>query len=181
YTISGNYIDTILNVSGCGSIITLILTIDQTPNSSATADATNVLTAIGGSTFQWINCTTNQPINGASSATFTPTVNGTYAAIVGNGNTCDDTSNCITISTIGLSEISNISIELHPNPTNDFVRISFDSNEAQVHIYDTQGKLIQTKSIHSGEQISLKEVETGVYFFEVTTEKGRAVKRVVKD
>ncbi|MCC6702578.1 MAG: T9SS type A sorting domain-containing protein [Fluviicola sp.] len=181
YTISGNYIDTILNVSGCDSIITLILTINQTPNSSATADATNVLTATGGSTFQWINCTTNQPINGASSATFTPTVNGTYAAIVGNGNACDDTTNCITISTIGLSEISNISIELHPNPTNDLVRITFESNEARVVIYDTQGKLIQTKSIHSGEQVSLKEVETGVYFFEVTTEKGSAVKRVVKD
>lgn len=47
-------------------------------------------------------------------------------------------------------------------------------------IYDTQGKLIQSKTIDSGEQISLKEVETGVYFFEVITEKGTAVKRVVK-
>jgi 23S rRNA U2552 (ribose-2'-O)-methylase RlmE/FtsJ len=71
--------------------------------------------------------------------------------------------------------------DLYPNPTNNEVTLTFDSNEAQVVIYDTQGKHIQTKSIHSGEQVSLKEVETGVYFFEVITEKGSAVKRVVKN
>jgi hypothetical protein len=181
YTSSGNYNDTIPNASGCDSIITLSLTIEQTPTTSATADASNVLTATGGTTFQWINCTNNQAINGANSATFTPTVNGTYAAIVGNGTSCDDTTNCVTISTIGMNEISTISIKSYPNPTNNEVTLTFDSNEAQVIVYNTQGKLIQTKTIHSGEQVSLKEVETGVYFFEVTTEKGRAVKRVVKE
>ena len=77
-------------------------------------------------------------------------------------------------------ELEQILVEVYPNPTNNEVTIAFESNEAQVIIYDTQGKLIQSKTIHSGEQISLKEVETGVYFFEVTTEKGRVVKRVVK-
>jgi uncharacterized delta-60 repeat protein len=84
-----------------------------------------------------------------------------------------------TISMADLAE-KTFQFELYPNPTNNEVTLIFDSNEAQVVIYDTQGKLIQTKTIHSGEQVSLKEVETGVYFFEVNTEKGRAVKRVVK-
>jgi hypothetical protein len=84
-----------------------------------------------------------------------------------------------SVSTADLAE-NTFQFDLYPNPTNNNVTLTFDSNEAQVHIYDTQGKLIQTKSIHSGEQVSLKEVETGVYFFEVITEKGSAVKRVVK-
>lgn len=84
-----------------------------------------------------------------------------------------------TISMADLAE-NTFQFDLYPNPTNNEVTLTFDSNEAQVVIYDTQGKLIQTKTIHSGEQVSLKEVETGVYFFEVTTEKGSAVKRVVK-
>ena len=85
-----------------------------------------------------------------------------------------------TISMADLAE-NTFQFDLFPNPTNNEVTLTFDSNEAQVTIYDTQGKLIQTKSIHSGEQVSLKEVETGVYFFEVITEKGSAVKRVVKN
>jgi hypothetical protein len=85
-----------------------------------------------------------------------------------------------TISMADLAE-NTFQFDLYPNPTNNEVTLTFDSNEAQVVIYDTQGKHIQTKSIHSGEQVSLKEVETGVYFFEVITEKGSAVKRVVKN
>jgi len=77
-------------------------------------------------------------------------------------------------------ELEQLLVEVYPNPTNNEVTIAFESNEAQVIIYDSQGKLIQIKTIHSGEQLSLKEVETGVYFFEVITEKGTAVKRVVK-
>ncbi len=77
-------------------------------------------------------------------------------------------------------ELEQLLVEVYPNPTNNEVTIAFESNEAQVIIYDTQGKLIQSKTIHSGEQLSLKEVETGVYLFEVITEKGTAVKRVVK-
>jgi uncharacterized delta-60 repeat protein len=84
------------------------------------------------------------------------------------------------IQILSINESTSDLFETYPNPTNNEVTLTFDSNEAQVFIYDTQGKLIQTKSIHSGEQVSLKEVETGVYFFEVITEKGSAVKRVVK-
>jgi hypothetical protein len=85
-----------------------------------------------------------------------------------------------TISMADLAE-NTFQFALYPNPTNNEVTLTFDSKEAQVIIYDTQGKLIQTKIIHSGEQVSLKEVETGVYFFEVVTEKGTAVKRLVKN
>ena len=68
------------------------------------------------------------------------------------------------ISTAGMSENYIDNFVLYPNPTNDLVTISFDGNEAEFVIYDTQGKLIQQSSIHSGEQVSLKDVQTGVYF-----------------
>ncbi len=82
---------------------------------------------------------------------------------------------------VGLTNEVETFFQLYPNPTNDLVTITFDGNEAELFVYDTQGKLIQTSTITSGAQVSLKDVETGVYFFELSTESGRVVKRVVKN
>jgi hypothetical protein len=86
-----------------------------------------------------------------------------------------------TVSSAGIEELNEWNVQLYPNPTNDLVTISFDGNSAELTVYDAQGKLIRTSNIHSGEQVSLREVETGVYFFQLTTEKGSVVKRVVKN
>jgi Secretion system C-terminal sorting domain/FG-GAP-like repeat len=70
--------------------------------------------------------------------------------------------------------------ELFPNPTNDVVTLRFEAPSADLVVFDAQGKRIQTHKIISGDSISLSHLETGVYFFELTTEKGKTVKRVVK-
>ncbi len=181
YTTSDIYTQNLTNSVGCDSILTLNLTIHQTLSASATGAADNSITATGGTSFQWIDCSTNQEINGATSATFSPLVNGSYAAIVSNGNSCDDTTNCVEINTIGIKEMTNIYFELYPNPTMDIVHLLFEDSSGQLIIRDAQGKLLQSKEILSGEQVSLKSFETGVYFFELTTWKGTVIKKVVKD
>jgi len=86
------------------------------------------------------------------------------------------------LSEAGVSTFSHKLVSIYPNPTNNLVSISFDGNQAEVIIYDAQGKLIQGRSsVQSGEQISLSNVQTGVYFFEIITNEGKAVKRVVKN
>jgi len=84
------------------------------------------------------------------------------------------------ISTAGLTVLDDDLFELFPNPTNDVVTIRFEASDADLVVYDAQGKRIQTHKIVSGESISLVNVETGVYFFELTTEQGKTVKWVVK-
>ncbi len=86
-----------------------------------------------------------------------------------------------TVSSAGINDLEETSAWLFPNPTNDLVTITFDGNEAELVVYGTQGKLIQTSTITSGEQVSLNDVETGIYFFEITTEKGRITQRIVKN
>jgi hypothetical protein len=86
------------------------------------------------------------------------------------------------ISTAGIGDWEESDIVVYPNPTSALVTISFEGNEAELTIYDAQGKLIQNRSsIHSGEQVSLANVQTGVYFFELSTSEGKTVKRVVKN
>lgn len=55
-------------------------------------------------TYQWINCSDSQPIIGANEQTFTPTMNGSYAVILGSG-TCAETTECITIGSLELTHL----------------------------------------------------------------------------
>jgi len=182
YQFSGSYPLTIQSSTGCDSTVTLSLLIHSVPTGQITDNGDGTLTATGGDNVRWINCTTGQPISGANSSTFTPVVNGSYAAIVDIDMSCEDTTDCVTINNVGISESLITSLEIYPNPTNNLVTISFEGNEAELIIYDAHGKLIQNpSSIHSGEQVSLKDVETGVYFFEIMTAEGKTVKRVVKN
>lgn len=179
YTASGAYNDTITNGAGCDSVVTLNLTIaplvaTATDNGNATA------TASTGTTYQWINCTTNSPIAGATAQTFVATANGTYAAIVSNG-TCSDTTNCVTIANVGIKESMISTISVHPNPTHDVVIVTMDAASATVEVMDVQGKLIQTAQIKSGDQIDLSTYERGVYTLRIKTDLGSSIERIVKN
>ncbi len=179
YTTSGQHSQTLMSAAGCDSTVTLNLTIIQTPTANVTDDSLGTLTGSGGTPVQWINCATNTAIAGATAATFTPTVNGTYAIVVSNGN-CNDTSNCVVVSYIGLNENQTIDADIYPNPTTNEVNITFESSSALMIIRDAHGKMIQMQTIQSGESISLENIQNGIYFFELTTEQGKTVKRVVK-
>lgn len=181
YTTSGMYMDTIPNTAGCDSIITLDLTINTNPMANVIDLGNGTLQEQSGMTMGWVDCSTNMLILGAIGSTYTPTANGTYAAIAYNTTTgCSDTSDCVTIDNVGTSEILAIGLEVFPNPTNNSVTITFDGQDAELAIYNTQGQLIRTSVVHSGEQISLKAMETGVYFFGLKTAAGNVMKRVVK-
>ncbi|MNU79372.1 hypothetical protein D3C71_689860 [compost metagenome] len=183
YAATGAYTHIVPNAAGCDSVITLNLTINPKPvvtvanngNGSFTASST-----VSG-TFAWLNCTTNTLVSGATSATYTPAANGSYAAIVTTVNGCSDTSACVTINNVGIKENSVSNISVHPNPTHDFVVVTMDAGTATVDVFDAQGKLVQTSQIKSGDQIDLGAYERGVYTLKIKTEVGTSVERIVKN
>jgi hypothetical protein len=179
YNTSGMYNDTILNAAGCDSVVTLNLTITNFV-ATATDNGDATITASAGTTYQWINCTTNTPIAGATAQTFAATANGTYAVIVSNG-TCSDTSNCVNITNVGIKENTISTISVHPNPTHDVVIVTMDASSAIVEVMDVQGKLVQTTQIKSGDQIDLGTYERGVYTLRIKTESGTSIERIVKN
>ena len=84
-----------------------------------------------------------------------------------------------TVSTAGLSEEENL-FKLYPNPTNDQVHISFSGPEAELTVYDVQGKMVLKDHIQNHETISLQNFERGTYLFDFKNSTGHSVQRVVK-
>lgn len=178
YTTTGMYTATLVNAAGCDSIVTLNLTVVN-PNIGVSVSGATITATQGSAIYQWINCVGNTPIAGATSQSYTPTVNGSYAVII-TIDGCTDTTACTTISNIGLGENELSNVMIAPNPTQNVVTITFEVPSAQLAIMDMNGKMLMSKGIVSGDQIDLSNFDYGVYFFTLQTGELTTVKRVVK-
>jgi len=122
--------------------------------------------------YQWMDCSTNSPIAGATNQSYTPTSNGSYAVTITTA-ACSDTSACIAVATLGLIEpASQSNISIAPNPASDFITIS-QNNPAitEIEIYNVLGKLIYKTNIHQRQTIvDLSSEAKGFYFIKATEE-----------
>lgn len=175
---------TLNNSSVCDSVVTLDLTINTVDLTTSLTGTTATANAIG-ATYQWLDCNNNYSIiGGSNNQSFSPTQNGDYAVMV-TENGCVDTSSCITIIVVGINALTtNDNINIYPNPTSENIHIDFGTMEkdASIKIYNTSGKLIQyqTQIQSSLYQLELPEI-AGVYFLEISTQKGFSYYKVIKE
>ena len=67
-------------------------------------------------------------------------------------------------------------VGLYPNPANDMVRIE-GITASEVQVYNAFGRMVKT--VQNSNEISVKELERGVYFVTIITGDGRRVVRKV--
>jgi surface protein len=162
-TSSGIYYDTLMNVNGCDSLITLYLTINNVNTSVAQAGA-NLTSNATGATYQWLSCPSYSPILGETNQSFTATANGDFAVVV-NENGCTDTSTCFTVAAIGIQEINKFtSFSVYPNPVSNklYIQSSTVFADKKKEFYNTFGQLIlTTNSI----EIDVSSYSKGIYYF----------------
>ncbi len=176
---AGIYSDTLLNASmyGCDSISTLNFGINPMPDSTTTLTGTTITSnqVSTPSTYQWIDCINNQPINSATANSFTAITNGSYAVVVSNGF-CTDTSACVSVTTVGVDNLKSISnIHVFPNPTSSILYIDVNSATSQnikLKLLDMSGRIANQKTVkvNSGLQhlnMNMAELPKGIYTLEV--------------
>jgi len=141
------------------------------PSATITVSGLTITATTSGATYQWINCGTgNSPIAGATSQAFTATANGTYAVtVIQNG--CSETSDCVTISIVGMNEHMLSGIILFPNPTAGIVTLEVENEltDATIRLISMTGQLIGEWNDVNGKSFSidLSQHMTGMYFIEV--------------
>lgn len=144
----------------------------QHENTLSVQENTIVSNIIEHATYQWLDCDNNfAAIPGATNATFSPINNGSYALEV-NFNGCTDTSDCISVSTIGLGEINETyGIHCYPNPTKDHLTISRSGDETMnISLLDMNGKYLQGWEKQSEEfTLNLSHLSSGIYTLQLQT------------
>lgn len=170
YTISGTYIQTLTNTVGCDSIITLNLTVTAIDN-TVTQNGLTLTANEPGASYQWLDCdNANQPINGATSQSFTATANGNYAVSI-TKNSCTKVSACTNISTVDMPERqAMVSFQAYPNPSTGIVIINLPlaSNGGSLKVYDIAGQLVLSSELkEKSNQVDLSDYSNGIYLLEL--------------
>jgi hypothetical protein len=167
---------TLTNAAGCDSVVTLDLTIENVSNLTVNQNDNILAADLSGASYQWIDCGNNdQLITGANSQIYTAPQNGDYAVIITEGN-CTDTSDCLTVSTMGLATnkwINNVVI--YPNPTTGTVHLKIGKPESlsTVIVRNIYGQNTPFQIEHFNEEITIRiEGDVGIYFIELMSESG---------
>ncbi|MFT6923491.1 MAG: hypothetical protein ACJA1C_002506 [Crocinitomicaceae bacterium] len=172
YTSNNNVAtQTFTNAAGCDSIVTLDLTIN-TVNVSTTTTGVTITSDAASAAYQWIDCSDNSEMIGETGQSFTATSNGDYAVIV-TENGCSDTSTCVVIDNVGLTENDLFkSVLVYPNPIKDNIHLNLgDLKEVQVSIFTIRGRqvLAPEKIKTSTHQINFNE-PAGIYYLRLESE-----------
>jgi len=173
YVASGTYSQILLTDNGCDSIITLQLTVGQSINATTNPINETTLTAISAAVqtnYNWLDCENNFLPLGITNQEYTASQNGSYAVDIST-NGCHDTSSCVSISTIGLSEHENQSIILYPNPSSSgiiFIQSNSTLASNKYEVLTTMGKLVTTGTLNSNNTtINLPLLLPGIYIFQI--------------
>ncbi|NDD50766.1 MAG: T9SS C-terminal target domain-containing protein, partial [Flavobacteriia bacterium] len=171
YTASGVYADTSASTSGCLEVHTLYLTI-LAADTSVTRDGNDFLANDSSATsYTWIDCSTGTSVG--TSQLFSATANGSYACVVAGANGCTDTSDCFTVSGIGLTESGGQEWTIYPNPgVNHSLQLHGPVRSGlSVTLYNVLGMPLQR---WENEAVLVEGLAPGVYIF-VLEEAGQHV------
>ncbi|WMI68566.1 M28 family peptidase [Mangrovimonas sp. YM274] len=134
-----------------------------------------------GVTYQWYDCDTDMPIDGAVFQSFMPSEDGNYSVEVTNGD-CVEFSECISFNTLGMDAFLESEVKVHPNPVLDFVNVEVVGEGAtELNLYDISGKLVLNSQMKTNQsQISLKHLSKGIYLLEIHSGKKSGMYKIVK-
>lgn len=135
----------------------------------------------GASSYQWIDCATDEEIDGATDQSFTVTENGEYAVIITEGE-CTDTSDCVNITAVGLQSWDKENIAIYPNPAHGQFIVEFGSNGAEeLRIFSATGKLVFAKrNLNDNlETINIEGFATGIYQVQILTQSSIYTKQLI--
>ncbi|MBX2980355.1 MAG: hypothetical protein KF905_13750 [Flavobacteriales bacterium] len=165
------------SISHAGSADFYLLRLDQCPQDMAFG---TLYTSLDGATlfvddladaYQWIDCTDNSPIAGATGPSYTATANGSYAVALTAGP-CVFTTICQAVTTVGIAEGSQgHGLLLFPNPTSDQVSLhaGVALRRAHLTVFDPTGRVLRSMGPVQGErvQVDLSGLAAGALWVEV--------------
>ncbi len=132
---------------------------------------------------QWLDCNNNYAIiPNAVFQSFTPTVKGSYAVKVTQGN-CTDTSGCHTINTVGISDMLYTDMVIYPNPMrNELVMKNIGSNkEMNYEISNLVGQILEVGNFNEKVILPTSHLISGLYVIKISTGNASVFYKITKE
>ena len=181
----GTYTAQLQTAAGCDSTVVLTLLVN-TVTFAIILDNFSITVVANNATFQWIDCATNLPIQGATGSTFIPAVTGNYAVIV-TQNGCKATSLCFFVMVVSTNEpLAEQAWNLQPNPASSQTQLVFVDESAEdlwLEIHDLAGRLLYSQNVATGTRsidLNLSDMPSGILVVRLASEKGVSAKRLMK-
>ena len=158
------------------------MTIDLV-NNTVTQDGFLLTAEASGYEYQWIDCSSLLPIDGATGQSFEPAIDGEYAVVIST-DVCSTNSDCFVLNPVGTSELQVLSdLSVYPNPGNGAVMIDMGLSfeEIKIAVLNLDGKQIQSQIYRDTQyaELSLNGPQ-GVYILSVETKEAKRLLRVIK-
>ena len=175
------YTDLVSTTGGCDTVVVTTLDVAYIDAGVTQSGGTLSANVTDLDSYQWINCATMQPVNGATGSSFTPEERGFYAVAV-TLNNCPDTSACFPIGMAGMSvdELTGPAVKLYPNPARDLLIVeSTDDAINHINLYNMLGTSVYQSSPDATQHtITTSELPSGVYMIRIQTAAGMTVERI---
>ncbi len=126
----------------------------------------------------------------SASAAHSYTQAGTYTVtvtIIGTGTATGTVEVTVTEASTNIQDINFAdALSIFPNPSNDFVNVSFGLNAAQdieIKLYTVSGKMVDARSFTNVKDVNASfntaDLNNGVYLMQITTDKGTSTQKFV--
>lgn len=178
------------NVSGCDATDVVTVYVMPLPTASFTYTTVGVTvtfnnTSTNGSTYSWNfgdsqTSTQQSPIH-------TYTANGTYTVTLTVTGPCgvQTFTQTVVISGVGIADESlGLNMNLYPNPNDGQFTLNMElatEQDVKITILDVRGAIVYSEQLNNtksyNNQISLQGVESGMYFIQLQTETGVAIRK----
>lgn len=166
---------------GCTSKRTeIIATINPLPDVTVTVKDPTVTAIQTGASYQWLDCKKEMmSIAGATSISYTPSVDGTYAVAI-NLNGCMDTSKCVPVSAVGIEELMSAGNQfiVFPNPSTGAVTIQ-SAQDGNYTIVNELGQTVQAFQLNASNNYTtvIDNLTSGMYV--LVDMKGQQLKKKI--
>lgn len=174
HTITCNVTD----ANGCAASSAQNVIVHPLPNVSITVagDLMSATADQAGATYQWWNCDTQLPVEGATSADFfitDPSQNGFYSVAV-TLNGCDAMSECVLLLIESVEELAHDwSAGFYPNPATTQLNV-WSSAPVGVSIYNSVGAMVLSQRVNAMNHVlDISELRQGIYQVVLQTSDGK--------
>jgi hypothetical protein len=183
-TKSGLYNAKYTNAAGCDSTRQLSLIVHSPGKDTVQQSGNTLASKYINAIYQWVDCNSYTPIIGATAKSFSPTANGFYAVIT-SLSFCKDTSNCVAVNGLGITDEFVTDFTISPNPASHQILLTANTffDDATIKIHNTIGQLLYTAQHVNGAEknIDVADYANGLYMLQVNDKNKRSIVKFVKE